>query len=160
VSRLPEIAALLEAHPLSDVVVGGYLETTRVPRRFQPMLRSVSLEFGGRYVRCTAGEQDYYVALELVDEVTCDFAIDEDDEFCVASLFTLLLGDAYTERRVTEFRALEGSGPTDVENGVVGGVEFRFEDEESLVIEPMVPHGLWLTNPRRGLREAAWTAAP
>ena len=136
-SGLADVLASFEAAPVSDLLNGGYVDPQdRV--RFQPMPDSLYLVCGERLLRFLAERDDYVVNVGTVGEVTRDFPIDEDDEFSVASLFTLLLGDSYTERWVDRVRARE----------VTGGVawcELGFEGGDALRIAPMVPTGLRVT---------------
>jgi hypothetical protein len=139
VSDLAGSLAQLEVEPLGDLLVGGFIDRDADGRvRFHPVTESVYLACGEALVRFRAGRDDYVVVIDAVSEITRDFPIDEDDEFGVASLFTLLLGDAYAERRIDRIRAAE----------VAGGVawcELGFEDGARLRIAPMVPSGLWLS---------------
>lgn len=172
-SVLTAIAARLEADPVTDLVVGGYVDREDGRARFHPKTDSVYLVCGEQMLRFLAGRDDYVVIVDVVAAVTRDFPIDPDDEFCVASLFTLLLGDAYTDRRVDRFRATRAPGG-EGEANVIGGCELGFEDGEVLTIEPMVPSGLRIASSGRGhdasepggadifswRRGIGWTGAP
>ena len=143
-----EAIHLLESEALTDVLVGGFVDRESGAARFHPMLDSVYLRFGKRYLRCLAEDQEYAFTLEVMETITRDFPIEEEDEFCVASLFGVLLGDGFTARPVITFRAIpaDASGRGEA----LSACEFLFEDAEGLRIEPMIPHGLRLSSTRDG----------
>jgi hypothetical protein len=146
---LDDVTRVLETKPLTDVVVGGFVDREAGAARFHPVLESVYLRFGADYVRCKAQDQDYGVKVDVVAAISRDFPMDDGDEFCVASLFTLLLGDAFSSRPVASFRAFPPTRPS-ADGEAFAACEFLFEDAETLLVEPMVPYGLRLSNPRSG----------
>src|SRR4051812_19268495 len=94
-----QILEIVETRPFTDVLVAGYVYREGVTR-FHADTYSVYLRFDGPMLRCRACEHRYALTLTVVDEISDDIPRDPQDEFCITSLYTLLLSDSHNRRRV------------------------------------------------------------
>ena len=84
-SDLSLLQELLE-QPLSDVLIGGYVENEGDTPRFVGWYESVYLKFPREYLRISRHRGDTTLTFETVDRVGADFEVEEDDSFCTSSL--------------------------------------------------------------------------
>jgi hypothetical protein len=140
-SEMNKIIEILYNEPVKDIVVPGFIDEDNGHKNFHLMLNSVYFEFDHKFLRFASIDQYFRLSMKVVEELTCDFDIDEDDEFCLSSLFELTLSDAYSSARVTFLRCFLDA-ESDIEAGVVKCAEFHFENRNIIFIDPTYTYGI------------------
>jgi hypothetical protein len=151
-----DLVTTVAERPLTDLVFAGYVDRDRAGLRFFADVTAVYLDFDGLLARFRADDDNYWVHVAEVDRISGDIPKDDEDELCVSSLFTLLLGDVYNRRRVDELEAVAAPNVPDA----LLRCDLRFEGGDRLSIEPATPYGLRVLNGRRPVDPEREIAAP
>ncbi|MFD0355128.1 hypothetical protein ACFVHW_15535 [Streptomyces sp. NPDC127110] len=135
----------LRAVSVWDVQIPGFVDRdSRVPL-FTPWGNTVylALQEGG-YLRMDSVGGLGNLALRMVDEVEPpEDPADAEDEFALSSCGAHFLGDDTLTQRITGIRYVL-SGPADLEFGTVRCIEFQFQYEQRLFVDPSYHWGIRL----------------
>ena len=140
----PELRARLRGKQLTDVLAAGYLDEQAGVRRFHPMFENLYLEFEDVLLKVSAVGQYWNVALQSVGSIECEFDLDEDDEFCTASIRHQALHDPDGSHYLASWRAFLRP------DGGIARLVLYFDGgspgtaSELLFIDPENTHGLRL----------------
>lgn len=147
-SKITDIIEVFRSKRLSNLLVPGFVDEFGAVKRFHPMLENVYFEFDDQLLRCSSIDQYWNLQLELVKEISCEFEIDEDDEFCISSISELVLKYPYGQNYVIGLRVFL-SEESRLDEGIVkcAGFEIQCPESErtgddSIFLDPQNPFGI------------------
>jgi hypothetical protein len=145
-NKLEKIISLFENAPLTDIWLAGFLDEDEKPYKiFHAMQSTIYLEFGDIFLRCAEINQYDQLAMDIVTEITIDFDIDEDDEFCISSIIEPSVSYLHKDYYITNFRALIGE-TSNLKEGIVKYLELRFDNGDTILLDPINLFGIRISS--------------
>ncbi|MEP7288502.1 MAG: hypothetical protein ABI947_22345 [Chloroflexota bacterium] len=143
-SLVNNILSTLQEKYLTDLLVEGFVDKTENPLKFHAMLSHWYLKFEDVYLRCTSIGQADRLRIEFIDQVTLSFDMDEDDQFCISSVYEMRL--PYTGPSHTNYVAalkLFSESETYFQAGILKRAEFQLGIVGTLFLEPTI-YGIYI----------------
>ncbi len=148
-----QIINLLQSHPLTDILSVGYINSDDTIKKFHIIEEDVYLEFGNSLLRCSSVNQYDKLRMKIVNQIEFDFdfELEEDDEFCVCSVFNIYLFDPYGTNQITSAEFLVDER-CNIEEGIVKCAKFNIGIKDELFLDPTHTFGMKI-NENRTIKE-------
>lgn len=150
-NSINQIINLLQSHPLTDILSVGYINSDDTIKKFHIIQEDVYLEFGNSLLRCSSVNQYDKLRIKIVNQIEFDFELEEDDEFCVCSIFNMYLFDPYGTNQITSAEFLVDN-QCNIEEGIVKCAQFNIGIKDELFLDPTHTFGIQI-NGNRTIKE-------
>jgi hypothetical protein len=143
------VTNLLKDRKLTNIFVSGYLDKCKSTTYFHPMLRFLYLQFEDIILEVSSVDQYWNVEIAVVDHIKCKFEIDEDDEFCISSIYQMVVNYPDWENMFDELQVFAGDDSR-LDKGVVRRVALRLKCRgsdnmtDTIFIDPQNTFGIKL----------------
>ena len=151
ISQINQIINIFQSHPLTDMLIVGYIDSDKTRKQFHTIQEDLYLEFGNSFLRCSSVNQYDKLRMKIVNQIEFDFELEEDDEFCVCSVFNMYLFDPYGTNQITSAEFLVNDR-CNIEEGIVKCAKFNIGIKDELFLDPTHTFGIQI-NGNRTIKE-------
>src|SRR5262249_40379115 len=140
---IKSLITAIQSNTITDIFIVGYIDYCGATKQFHPMLENIYIELGQQLLRCSSIEQYDKLRMTLVEKITCDFEIDDDDEFCIISISQMYLLNSHVPNYITSLHVFV-NGECHPQEGVFKCAGLGIGDHDYLFLDPTHIFGIHL----------------